>query len=168
MAHGTEKRTQLRGLYVYKRLPMEAACAAMRPSLPKSTGNRWKADARAKGDDWDSARAAVALGDENFAQLGKKLLEDYLVMHQAVVDGIKADKKMSHMDKVVSLASLTDSFNKTMSALRKVAPELNRHAVALDALQRLANFAQQRHPKHVPMLLELLEPFGEELAKAYG
>jgi hypothetical protein len=168
MAHGTEKRTQLRGLYVYKRLPMDAACSAMRPSLPKSTGNRWKADARAAGDDWDSARAAVALGDENFAQLGKKLLEDYLVMHQAVVDEIKADKAMKATEKVAALASLTDSFNKTMSALRKVAPELNRHAIALDALQRLAAFAEQNYPKNVPALIEMLEPFGAELAKAYG
>ena len=26
MAHGKEKRTQLRGLYVFQRLPMETAC----------------------------------------------------------------------------------------------------------------------------------------------
>ncbi|MEY2686741.1 MAG: hypothetical protein RL375_939, partial [Pseudomonadota bacterium] len=62
----------------------------------------------------------------------------------------------------------SDSFNKTMSAFKRLSPELNRHAIALDALQRLASFAQQRYPKHVGALLEMLEPFGEELAKAYG
>lgn len=33
---------------------------------------------------------------------------------------------------------------------------------------KMAGFAQQRYPSTVPALLELLEPFGEELAKAYG
>lgn len=166
MAHAQERRTQLRGLYVFKRLPMESACAAVH--VPRSTANRWKQEAKNAGDDWDTARAAVAMGDENFSQLSKKLLEDYLVMHQAVVDEIKADKGLKAAEKVQALASLTDSFNKTMAALRRIAPELNRHAVALDALQRLANFAQQRYPHNVPALLEMLEPFGEELAKAYG
>lgn len=166
MAHAQERRTQLRGLYVFKRLPMESACAAVH--VPRSTANRWKQEAKNAGDDWDTARAAVAMGDENFSQLSKKLLEDYLVMHQAVVDEIKADKELKAAGKVTALASLTDSFNKTMAALRRIAPELNRHAVALDALQRLANFAQQRYPHNVPALLEMLEPFGEELAKAYG
>ena len=84
MAHAAERRRQLRGLYVFKRLPMEAACGAM--GLPRSTGNRWKADAKAGGDDWDTARAAVALGDENSTQLARQLLEAYLVQHQATID----------------------------------------------------------------------------------
>ena len=84
MAHPGEKRTQLRGLYVFQRLPMETACKKL--GVPRSTGNRWKQEAADKGDDWDSVRAAMALGDDNFASLSKKLLEDYLVQHQATMD----------------------------------------------------------------------------------
>lgn len=166
MAHPKEKRAQLRGLYVFKRLPMEAACNALK--LAKSTGIRWKAEARAEGDDWDSARAAHSLGDENFNQLAKQLLEDYLVQHKASMDLLREDKDMKAMDRANLLASLADSFNKTMASFKRLAPELNKHAIALDTLQRLAGFAQQRYPSTVPALLELLEPFGEELAKAYG
>lgn len=168
MAHAQERRTQLRGLFVYKRLPMDAACAAAH--VPRSTGNRWKLEAKARGDDWDTARAAVALGDESFTQLSKKLLEDYLVQHQATMDLMAAAKpgELTPAMRTQMLASLADSFNKTMASFRKLAPELNRHAIALDAITRLAAFAQQRYPRHVPALLEMLEPFGEELAKAYG
>lgn len=166
MAHGTEKRTQLRGLYVYKRLAMEAACAALK--LPRSTANRWKQEAAAKGDDWEAARAAVALGDENFGHLSRKLLEDYLVQHQAVIDLLREDKEMGAAQRATILSSMSDSFNKSMASFKRLSPELNRHAIALDALQRLASFAQQRYPRHVGALLEMLEPFGEELAKAYG
>lgn len=166
MAHGSEKRTQLRGLYVYKRLAMEAACLSLK--LPRSTANRWKQDAKNNGDDWDTARAAVALGDENFGHLSRKLLEDYLVQHQAVIDLLGKDKDMTAAQRAAVLASMSDSFNKSMASFKRLSPELNRHAIALDALQRLASFAQARYPKHVGALLEMLEPFGEELAKAYG
>lgn len=166
MAHGSEKRTQLRGLYVYQRLPMETACKKL--GVPKSTGNRWKQEAATKGDDWDTARAAVALGDETFTNLGKQLLEDYLLQHQATMKLLREDKAMSPRERAETLASMSDSFNKTMNSFKRLAPELNRQAIGLDVLQRLAQFAQAKHPKTVPALLELLEPFGEELAKAYA
>lgn len=166
MAHASEKRTQLRGLYVYQRLPMEAACKKV--GVPKSTANRWKQDAADKGDDWDTARAAVALGDENFNNLSKRLLEDYLLQHQATMDLLREDKKLSARDRAETLASMSDSFNKTMNSFKRLAPDLNRQAIGLDVLQRLAQFAQAKHPKHVPALLALLEPFGEELARAYS
>ena len=166
MAHPEEKRTQLRGMYVYQRLPMETACKKL--GVPRSTANRWKQDALDKGDDWDTVRAAVALGDDNFSALSKKLLEDYLVQHQATIDLLRTDKDMSARDRAETLASMSDSFNKTMASFKRLAPEINRQAVALDVMQRLAQFAQQKFPQAVPALLEMLEPFGEEIAKAYG
>lgn len=166
MAHGNEKRAQLRGLYVFKRLQMEAACGAMH--VPASTGKRWKLDAKKNGDDWDAARAAVALGDESFTQTARKIIEDYLVQHQAVMDALQKDVDLTATQRATILASTIDSFHKAMASFKKLAPELNKHAIALDALQRLATFAQQRYPRHVPALLEMLEPFGGELAKAYG
>lgn len=166
MAHGSEKRTQLRGLYVYQRLSMEAACKKL--GVPKSTGNRWKQEASAKGDDWDTSRTAMALGDETFTNLGKQLLEDYLLQHQATMKMLREDKQLTALQRAEILASMSDSFNKTMNSFKRLAPDLNRQAIGLDVLQRLAQFAQARHPKHVPALLALLEPFGVELAKAYA
>lgn len=166
MAHPQERRLQLRGLYVFKQLPMEAACAAMQ--LPKTTGNRWKREAGDQGDDWDFARSAVALGDDNFKQLSQRLLQDYLVVHQSVIDQLKSNDKLTAEQRVTMLASLSDSFNKSIAAFRKIAPEINSYAIALDVVQRLTTFAQGRYPQHVPAVIEMLEPFGAELAKAYG
>ncbi|MGJ7611824.1 MULTISPECIES: DUF1804 family protein [unclassified Variovorax] len=164
MAHGTEKRSQLRGLYVYQRLPMETACGKV--GVPRSTANRWKAEAAAGGDDWDSVRAAVAMGDDTFSTLGRRLLEDYLVQHQATMDLLRDAKDMSAMDRAQTLASMSDSFNKTMASFKKLSPELNKQSIQLDVLRLFATFAQRRYPQHVPALLDMLEPFGEELAKA--
>jgi hypothetical protein len=166
MAHASEKRTQLRGLFVYQRLAMETACKKV--GVPRSTANRWKQEAADQGDDWDTARAAVGLGDENFNNLSKKLLEDYLLQHQATMDLLRTNKDMTAMQRAETLASMSDSFNKTMNSFKRLAPNLNRQAIGLDVLQRLAQFAQAKYPKHVPALVALLEPFGEELAKAYA
>lgn len=166
MAHGTEKRTQLRGLFVYKRLTMEAACGAM--TLPVATGRRWKREAKANGDDWDTARSAVALGDDNFRDMSRRLLEDYITQHEHIMGELKNDKKISALDRIKAMGMLSDSLTKTLASMKRVMPEVNRHAIALDALQRLATFAQSSFPQHVPSLIEMLEPFGEELAKAYG
>ncbi len=168
MALAPELRTQLRGLYVYKRLSLEAARGAL--GVPRTTAHRWMREARAKGDDWETARASVALGDESFTMLSRKLLEDYLVQHQATIDMLRDDKtkKLSAEKRAQLLASLADSFHKTMASFRKVAPELNKHSIALDTVERLAAFAKQKYPRHVPMLLEMLEPFGEHLAKNFN
>lgn len=163
MAHPGEKRAQLRGLYVYQRMAMETACKKL--GIPRSTANRWKQEAVDHGDDWDTVRAAVALGDDNFASLSKKLLEDYLVQHQATMDLLRDDKVLSARDRAETLASMSDSFNKTMASFKRLAPELNKQAVQLDVLQRLVSFAQARYPQHLPAMVEMLEPFGEELAK---
>lgn len=164
MAHPTEKRTQLRGLYVYQRLAMETACKQL--DVPRSTANRWKQDAFDKGDDWDTTRAAVGLGDENFSTLSKRLLEDYLVQHQATMDQLRDATEMSARERADTLASMSDSFNKTMISFKRLSPELNKQAVQLDVLQRLVSFAQAQFPQHLTAMVELLEPFGQELAKA--
>ena len=84
--------------------------------VPRSTANRWKQDAADQGDDWETARAAVAMGDENFKNLSAKLLEDYLVQHQSTMDMLREDKKMGPRERAETLASMSDSFNKTMSS----------------------------------------------------
>jgi len=163
MAHPGEKRTQLRGLYVYQRLPMEVACKKL--GVPRGTANRWKKEAKDAGDDWDGVRAAVALGDDNFASLSKKLLEDYLVQHQATMDLLREDTDMGPRARAETLASMSDSFNKTMASFKRLNPELDRTAVQLDVIQRFVTFAQAKYPQHLQALAEMLEPFGEELAR---
>ena len=163
MAHGKEKRTQLRGLYVFQRLPMEKACKKV--GVPRSTANRWKQEAADQGDDWDTVRTAVALGDDNFKSLSAKLLEDYLIQHQATMDLLRDAKEMGPRERAETLASMSDSFNKTMASFKRLNPELNRQAVQLDLLQKYASFVRAKYPQHLHVLVDTLEPFGEELAK---
>ena len=70
-------------------------------------------------------------------------------------------------DRAKLLASLADAFTKTVSANARVMPETSKLATALELIEFLMAFVQEKHPKHLPAFVEVLEPFwggsGEEV-----
>lgn len=166
MAHPQEKRLALRAAYVHDRLPLEEAARKARVSA--GTAARWKREARARGEDWDKLRAATLLAGEGVEAVARQMLADYVTQHQALMEQITKNPDLPAAAKVSALASLADSFNKTVAASRRVLPETNELAVALQVVNRLADYVRTRFPQHGPAFVEILEPFGDELAKAYG
>lgn len=163
MAHDDTKRQALRAAYVHDRLPLEEA--ARKAGVPISTAQRWKRQARAAGEDWDKLRAATLLAGEGMENVARQMLADYVVQHKALMEEISADTELGPAAKVDMLASLADSFNKTVAASRRVLPETDKLATALGVVNRLADFVREHFPQHVPAFVEILEPFGETLAK---
>lgn len=166
MAHAPEIRDAVRAGYVYDRLPLEQAAA--REGIPHSTARKWKAQAAARGDDWDKARAAAGLSARGAGKVAELVLNDFLTMHQATVDAIVAADDIPPMERAETLARLADAFTKTMSAVAKAAPDLGRYAVASEILQDLATFVRGQFPQHAEALAEVLEPFAAHVAEKYG
>jgi len=166
MAHGPEIVAKVRAAYVYERLGLEAIADRMEVGI--ATVRRWKAKAEAEGDDWERARSAARLSGDGHQLLAQMILEDYLTLHQATVDGVKSDANIAPLAKAEILSRLADAFTKTMSAVGKASPELSRLSIATDVLQRLAKYVTQSHPDLIEGLLEVIEPFAAELAKEYG
>lgn len=75
---------------------------------------------------------------------------------------------MTAREKTQALASLADSFNKMVSASRRVLPETNELSVALRVIQMLTEFVRRQFPQHAAALLEVLEPFADEVAEKLG
>jgi len=71
-------------------------------------------------------------------------------------------------DRAKLLASLADAFTKTVSANARVMPETSKLATALELIEFLMAFVQEKHPKHLPAFVEVLEPFGAEVEKKFG
>lgn len=166
MAHAPETVARVRRLYVHERQPLEEA--ARLAGVGYATARRWKAAAEEDGDDWDRARSAARLAGDGVQHVAQMILEDYLLLHQATVEAVKADARISPLDKAEVLSRLADAFTKTMSAVGKASPQLSRLAVATDVLQRLTSFVGSDYPDHATALLEVLEPFAAELAKEYA
>lgn len=166
MAHPVEIKTKLRRAYIYDRLSLEMA--ALKMCVSYGTASRWKQQAAAIGDDWDKAQAAQLIGSGSLEDLGRMTLVGFVTQYQATMDEVAQAEDLNPATKVQMLASLADAFNKIVSANKRILPETSELATAMDVVQKLALFTRQKFPQHVNAFAELLEPFGDELVKAYG
>lgn len=166
MAHSSEVRARVRRAYVFERQSLELASAGA--GVAYATAARWKQRAFDEGDDWDKLRAASILAGGGMEDVARAALTGFMVQYDSVIKALNESKDITAEDKVNMLSSLADAFNKTISASKRVLPETSELATAMDVLQRLAEFVRTRFPKHAAAFQELLEPFGEELAKHYG
>ncbi|WP_410499693.1 DUF1804 family protein [Chitinibacter sp. S2-10] len=169
MAHPQETRDKLRRLYIFDQQPIEMA--ALQCNVPIGTARRWKSDALEDGDDWDKSRAAQTLAGGSMEELARQMLAGFLLQYQAAMEALNAsdgEEKLTAMARVNMLASLADSYNKTVAASKRVLPETSQLATAMEVLQALAAFTRDHHPQHAAALLEVLEPFGKEVAKRFG
>ena len=165
MAHNAQTRAAARAAYIYDNLPLTQISTAHGISL--ATLRSWKKSAAAQGDDWDKLRAANMLAGQGMEAIARQTLSDYVTQHKALMSEIITADDMS-AQQTAALASLADSFNKMVSASRRVLPESNELAVALRVIQLLTEFVRQRFPQHATALLEVLEPFADEVAAKLG
>ena len=165
MAHGSETVAAVRAAYIHDCLPLEAAAA--RVGVSSGTATRWKRKAKEAGEDWDKLRAACLLAGDGVEAVARQMLADYVVQHKSLMEQITAGDLAAAV-KVGMLASLADSFNKTVAASKRVLPETSELATALSVLDKLGVFIRDHYPQHGPAFLEVLEPFGAEVARVFG
>jgi len=166
MAHGEDTRRAVRAAYVFDQLSLEVA--AGKHFVPHATVRNWKRQSKEQGDDWDKARAAQMIAGGGIEDVVRQTLGIVVQQVQATVQAIQDNPDMPPSLKVDMLASLADAYNKMIAASRRLMPETDKLAVATDVCKRLADFTRTKYPKHAAALIEVLEPFADELAKAYG
>lgn len=142
--------------------------AAANNEVPYETTRAWKRQARQDGDDWDIARAAARISVGGIKTLTAEVIEDFVHLFQVTIDDIKNAPNTDPLKKAEAISRLSDAYQKTVKAAGASNPELSRLAIAMDVLQRLAQFIQRRHPELREGFLEILEPFGKELSRVYG
>ncbi|MBF0212293.1 MAG: DUF1804 family protein [Magnetococcales bacterium] len=164
MAHSPATRLAVRDAYI-SGAPL--ALAAGRAGVSEATARGWKQRAAGSPEDWDKLRAARGMTDQGREERVRQILGDFLELHQEAIRNVRGSDKPPD-EQAALLASLTDSLAKTMSALSRAAPKLSELGIALEVLTALADFARTHHPKGAAAILEILQPFGAELAKKYG
>ena len=165
MAHPKEAREKLRQAYVFDQQGLEIA--ALQADVPFATARRWKTDAKKAGDDWDKVRSAHVLAGNSMEDIGRAILSGFLLQYQKTIEELQTCD-ITAAKKVELLTSLADAFNKTTAASRKILPETSQLATALLTLQKLGEFIQVHHPRHLAAFAEILEPFGVVIEKEFG
>lgn len=166
MAHPKETRDGLRRAYVFERQSLEVASAMFGVSY--GTARRWKQAALEAGDDWDKAQSAQLLAGGGIENVARQVLAGLVTQFQATMEAVQNDAEIRPVAKVQMLASLADAYNKTVAASKRVLPETSALATAMQVLQQLAGFIRERYPQHAPAFAEVLEPFGDLIARELG
>ncbi len=164
MAYSQEVKTKVRKSFIQGH-PLKAA--ADLNSVPYETVRAWKRNAKATGDDWDSAKAAIRISSSGVQALTAEVIEDFVLLFQTTIEDIK-NADIPALQKADAIARLADAYNKTIKAAGASNPELSALSIAMDVLQRQVDFIRKRFPQHVDVFMEILEPFGEELSRVFG
>ncbi len=165
MAHySKEVKDEVRKKYVYEKQPLAKVAESV--NVPYGTVARWKKQAKKQGDDWDKVKTAHTMAGGNIEDLGQQLLTEFTLQYQATFEQISNAKELSASGKAKLLASLADSFVKTVNANKKLMPETSELAVAMKVMNMLADFVANQAPQHLELFAnDVIIPFGEVLEK---
>lgn len=163
MAHDTDKKSQVRKSYVFDGLSL-ASCA-MLADVSYSTAQRWKNVAKKAGDDWDAVRAAHTLAGGDLEDISRQIMTEFVIAYKAQMEKLNFNETLTAKQRVEMLASLADSYVKTVAANKKTMPQTSKLAVAFEVLDKFKDYVMQNAPEIAPKFAEMLVPFGEQMEK---
>lgn len=157
MAHGTDKKYQVRDSYVNGLLSLTAAAACV--DVAEGTVRRWKAEAAKQGDDWDLARTAARRAKGPVGEFTTDFVEEFSLQVAATFELLKSkgdDLPLDQRTKILS--SLTDMMSKVMKVSGGNA-NIARRTVAAEVIKKLAEFVSTRFPDFAPQFVVILQAF---------
>jgi uncharacterized protein YjcR len=164
MAHSQETRDTVRRLYV-EGMPLNGA--AITAGVSYDTAQDWKRKAKAKGDDWDDARAAYRISEQGIDDLNQQLVEDFARQVLTTTRELES-ATIPASDKAQLLAQLADAYAKFSKAFARVNPQFSALAVALDTLKLIAEHLRAEDPAALRALQPHLEVIGQTIGNRYG
>lgn len=164
MAHSQDTRDKVRQLYI-EGMPLNGA--AVTCDVSYDTARDWKAKAKAKGDDWDTARAAFKISGAGIDELNQQLVEDFA--RQVITTTRELESStIPAAQKAQLLAQLADAYAKFSKAFARINPQFSGLSVALDTLKTLAEHLRQNDPVALKALQPHFEEVGSILGKRYA
>lgn len=164
MAYSQEVRDKVRQLYI-EGMPLNGA--AISCSVSYDTARDWKSKAKAKGDDWDTARAAYRISDAGIDDLNVQLVEDFARQVITTTRELEAST-IPAANKAQMLAQLADAYAKFSKAFSRVNPAFSGLSVALDTIKTTAEYLRQKDPAALRALQPHLDDIGAILGRRYG
>ena len=117
--------------------------------------------------DYVHRRAASVMAGEGIDNVMTSILEDFMMEAHTLMQAIKGDEVQVE-DKFKSLVQLADAVTKMASSAKKFAPTISELGVAQDVLKQLLEFVRDEYPHHSQAILEIIEPFGEQLTVRFA
>lgn len=166
MAYDQSIKDAVRAAYVYKCLDLKDS--ARLNDIRYQTARSWKNAAYDLGDDWDVARnAARMVNGGGLNEITNVLIENFAVMSQTLLEEVN-NGDMPATAKVDIMSKLQDAYSKLVSSAAKSGSKVAPLAVAMQVIKMLTEFIKEHYPEHAITFMEILEPFGQKVAKEIG
>ncbi len=159
-------RRQARHLYVSEKRSEQKIAETM--AVTRARVRKWRALDQASGIDWGRTRQAAVLSTTQGATIARELLGDYMAVHEAALRELRTDEAISSVEKAKVIASLSASFNRTVKAAGRAAPEIAKFAIATEVLTMLGDYLVKHHTDHARLFVHVLDDFSLLIAEHYG
>lgn len=116
----------------------------------------------------DRRAAAESISGPSREAMVEDLTNQILPAFQVAIRELHGDLTLSSYQRAKVLAELAMAMDRSMSALGKASPTIDRLGIAQKVVYLLADFVQEQFPQHAQTLLAIIEPFSKRLVTEFS
>ncbi len=162
MAHDEKTKAYMRRYYVFDCLTLEQA--AEKAGVSYNTARRWKKEAEARGDNWDTVRDANTMASGKVEDVARGMLTTFVLYFESTMDELRKTEDLPVSEKAKLIQGLGDSYSKMVASSKRLLPEVSELATAWKVIEMVTNLIKTKHSDLLPTFLSVLDDL-ESLVK---
>lgn len=160
--HGIDVREALRAHFVANESASVRECAE-KFNVSLRSAARWKAVDLKAGDCWERARRARGLTRAGEETIAANVLTRTTAIFDQLLEQIKDDKSLTPAQQLDLYSKAVMTQQRAISAVRRLAPTLNKFSVATEVMELFAKFIAEKMPGQAAVLVPAIRQFGPYL-----
>lgn len=155
MAHDEKTKAFVRRYYVFDCLTLEQA--AEKAGVSYNTARRWKKEAEARGDNWDTVRDANTMASGKVEDVARGMLTTFVIYFEKTMEELRHSEDLPVSEKAKLIQGLGDSYSKMVASSKRLLPEVSELATAWKVIEMVTNLIKTKHPDLLPAFLSVLD-----------
>lgn len=155
MAHDEKTKAYVRRYYVFDCLTLEQA--AEKSGVSYNTARRWKREAQARGDNWDTVRDANTMASGKVEDVARGMLTTFVIYFEKTMEELRHAEGLPVSDKAKLIQGLGDSYSKMVASSKRLLPEVSELATAWKVIEMITNLVKVKYPDLLPAFLSILD-----------
>lgn len=155
MAHDEKTKAYVRRYYVFDCLTLEQA--AEKAKVSYNTARRWKKEAEARGDNWDTVRDANTMASGKVEDVARGMLTTFVIYFEKTMEELRHSEDLPVSEKAKLIQGLGDSYSKMVASSKRLLPEVSELATAWKVIEMVTNLIKTKHPDLLPTFLSVLD-----------
>ena len=149
MAHDEKTKAYVRRYYVFDCLTLELA--AEKAGVSYNTARRWKREAQARGDNWDT------MASGKVEDVARGMLTTFVIYFEKTMEELRHSENLPVSEKAKLIQGLGDSYSKMVASSKRLLPEVSELATAWKVIEMITNLVKVKCPDLLPAFLSVLD-----------